>query len=208
MLKDFKKNNLFHFNKLIIETNSKVYDPSEDSFMLLEYLQFKPGKKILEIGTGCGLIALESARCGANVVCSDINPHSINLTKKNITKNKKLLSGTIEVREGYLFSVVKKGELFDMIIFNPPYLPTTKNDKIDRWFDLATDGGKSGLKVIKRFIFDVKKYLTPKGHAYFIFSNLSDRVKLENYLKENFFSYKIVFSRTFNDETLDIYCII
>lgn len=207
ILLDSSYDKTFHFNDLEIDINSKVYDPSEDSFLLLEFLKFIPKQKILEIGTGCGLISLESCRCGANVICTDLNPFAVKLTQRNIKKNKNLLSGNIEVREGDLFSVIKSGELFDVIIFNPPYLPTTKKEKIDKWLDLATDGGKDGLFVIKRFVKDVKKYLNSKGQTYFIFSSLSDRVKLEKYLKEESLSYEVVFSRRFNDESLDIYCI-
>ena len=203
----YKNKHLFHFNNLEIEINSKVYDPSEDSFLLLEYLKFSSGQRILEIGTGCGLISIEACRSGANVICTDINLFAVRLSKQNIEKNKHLLNGNIEVREGDLFSVIKSDELFDLIIFNPPYLPTKKIEKVDEWFDLATDGGLDGLYITKRFIKDVKKHLNPSGKAYFIFSSLSDRKKLEDYLKEKSFTYNIVFSRRFNDEILDIYCV-
>ena len=207
LLKFYKKNHLFHFNNLEIEIEPNVYDPSEDSFLLLEFLKFSTDQKILEIGTGCGLISLEACRRGANVICTDINLFAVKLTKKNIENNKHILKGTIEVRKGDLFSVIRSDELFDLIIFNPPYLPTTKKEKIDKWFDLATDGGNDGQFVIKRFIKDVKKYLNSSGRAYFIFSSLSNRKKLEDYLKEKSFTYNIVHNRRFDDETLDVYCI-
>ena len=46
-----------------------------------ESIKIKSYEKVFEIGTGCGLIALECARLGANVVCSDINPYAIELEK-------------------------------------------------------------------------------------------------------------------------------
>ena len=197
----------FHFNGLEIALQAKVYDPADDSFLVIDTVQVDSSKTVLEIGTGCGLIALEAARQGAQVVCTDINPHAVQLTKDNIEQNKQLLQGTIEVREGDLFSVIQPDECFDIIIFNPPYLPTSENDKVDHWFDKATDGGPDGLKVTKRFIEQVKKYLTSKGYVYFVFSSLSDRSKLEEYLKKEMLRYKVVLSRRFNDESLDIYCV-
>jgi release factor glutamine methyltransferase len=197
----------FHFNRLEIGLHPEVYDPSEDSFLLLEAIQVTPEDVVLEIGTGCGLIALEASRQGARVICTDINPYALRLTRNNVKKNKHLLIGSIEARKGDLFTVVKDGELFDIILFNPPYLPTSEKEKVDRWFDMATDGGKDGLVVTKRFLKDVQKYLSSNGRAYFVFSSLSDRSKLEEYLKKETLRYEVVLSSRFRDESLDIYCV-
>lgn len=197
----------FHFNRLEIDLYNEVYDPSEDSFLLLEAIQIAPEDVVLEIGTGCGLIALEASRQGASVICTDINPFAVRLTKNNIQKNKHLLIGSIEVRKGDFFTVIKKEELFDIILFNPPYLSTSEKEKVDRWFDMATDGGKDGLAVTKRFLKDVQKYLSSKGRAYFVFSSLSDRSKLEEYVKKETLRYEVVLSSRFHDESLDIYCV-
>ena len=207
LLIDIVSDKTFHFNRLEIDLHPEVYDPSEDSFLLLESIQIAPEDVVLEIGTGCGLIALEASRQGASVICTDINPYAVRLTRNNIQKNKHLLIGSIEVRKGDLFTVIKKEELFDIILFNPPYLPTSEKEKVDRWFDIATDGGKDGLAVTKRFLKDVQNYLSFNGRAYFVFSSLSDRSKLEEYLKKETLRYEVVLSRRFHDESLDIYCV-
>ena len=187
----------------------EVYEPSEDTFQLIENIKIKKNDLVLELGTGCGIIALYCALYGANVVCSDINHHSINLTKENYKKNRLLLKGIIEVRYGDLFSVVKNNEKFDVIIFNLPYLPTTPDERVGEsgYFDLATDGGIDGLKLIKRYVMDLSKYIINGGKAYFIFSSLSNRKELENILSEKGLSAKIESSYLYNDERLDVYCI-
>jgi len=76
------------------------------------------------------------------------------------------------------------------------------------WFDIATDGGVDGLKVTKQFIDGLSKHLHKDGHAYFVFSSLSDRKKLETYISKAGFSAKVVNSNRYNDEVIDIYCII
>ena len=200
-------NKTFHYNGLIIELHSEVYEPAEDTFQLLEILDVNECDGVLEIGTGCGIIALECARRGAKVVCTDINPHAVELTQSNYSKNLSLLKGNVEVRCGDLFSVVKPGELFDVVIFNPPYLPTHAKDRIgdSGWFDVATDGGATGLVVTKRFIEGLHKHLNKNGRAYFVFSSLSDRKKLDTYLSNARLKSEIVLSRRFNDEKIDIY---
>jgi release factor glutamine methyltransferase len=117
------------------------------------------------------------------------------------------LDGSINIRLGDLFSVLHNNEKFDVIIFNPPYLPIQKEDILDNndWINIATDGGIDGLKIIKRFIINVKKYLKNEGKAYFIFSSLSDRNKLNNYLENNDLKSNIVSSQKYDDEIIDVY---
>ncbi len=199
---------MFHYNDLSIELHPEVYDPAEDSFLLLESIKINSQNNILELGTGCGLIALECARRGANVICTDINPFAIQLTRRNIERNRHRLKGHIEIRQGDLFSVLKQKELFHVIIFNPPYLPTTKKEKVGGWFDTATDGGGTGLKVTQRFLQGLHTHLLPNGYAYFIFSSLSSRSTLERYLKHQRLSAEIIARQRYGDEELDAYRVI
>jgi release factor glutamine methyltransferase len=198
---------IFHYHDLIIETYPDVYDPAEDSFLLLEALNIDPNDSILELGTGCGIIALDCARKGSRIICTDINPFAVQLTRCNIERNQRILRGSIEIRQGDLFSVLHENELFNVIIFNPPYLPTKKQEKVGGWFDIATDGGQNGLRVTRQFIQGLKKHLLNTGRAYFIFSSLSSRVTLEHYLKNERLSSCIVTRRKFDGEELDVYCV-
>jgi release factor glutamine methyltransferase len=197
--------NIFHYNNLVIELHPDVYDPAEDSFLLLDSIPLAPQYLVLELGTGCGLIALECAHKGAKVLCTDVNPFAVQLTRHNIDRNRHLLKGAVEIRQGDLFTVLKKTELFNVIIFNPPYLPTRKIEKIGGWFDIATDGGRDGLKLTKRFLNGLHNYLLRKGVAYFIFSTLSKRSTLEQYLKNERLAASIVARQMSDDEELDVY---
>lgn len=207
-----KKNILsknFHYNNLIIELHPEVYKPAEDTFLLLESIQIKTGDNVLEIGTGCGIIALECASKEANVVCTDINPYAVALAKSNYKRNKSFIKGRFEVRKGDLFSTINDNEKFDVIIFNPPYLPTKKNDLVggSGWFDIATNGGINGLRLTKRFIDGISKYLSNNGRAYFLFSSLSNKKDINLYISKSSLKAKIVSRYSFNDETIYVYCI-
>lgn len=199
----------FNFKGLKIDTHPDVYDPAEDTFLLLDSLKFKSGKNYFEIGTGCGIISLYASSIGADVICSDINPIAVELVKKNYYQNINIIKGNFDVRLGDLFSVLNYGDFFDIIIFNPPYLPTRLNDLIggSGWFDKSVDGGVDGLFTIKRFIDQVGNYLKNDGYAYFVFSSLSNREELDEFIDKSSLKKSIVASKLYNDEQLNIYCL-
>jgi release factor glutamine methyltransferase len=200
---------VFHYSELTLRIHPEVYEPAEDTFLLIDALDIKKGKSVLEIGTGCGIIALECARVGANVICTDINPYAVELTKKNYLENKSLLIGNFEVRKGDIFEPIKENEVFDIIVFNPPYLPTKKDELIggSGWFDIATNGGIDGIKITSKFIAGLPKYLRKNGKVYFVHSSLSDRDKIEAIIKKYKFQFKIIKSCSFNDETISVFCL-
>ena len=107
-MKSEKAFGLFHYNGLTIKLHPEVYEPAEDTFLLLEAIKVKEGQNVFEIGTGCGIIALECCRLGANVVCSDGNPFAVELTYDNYNSDLSYLKGDFEIRKGDLFSVLKK----------------------------------------------------------------------------------------------------
>lgn len=206
-LKKENTSKVFHYKDIIIELHPEVYDPAEDSFLFLEAIKINKNDTVLEVGTGCGLIAIFCARLGANVICTDVNPFAIELVKKNYMMNQNILKGNLEIRIGDLFSPILSSETFDVIIFNPPYLPTKKDELVGKWFDTATNGGEDGLLITKRFIEELPIYLNKNGSAYFVFSSLSDRKKLERILNKNKLTYEVIKSQRFNDEILDIYLV-
>ena len=200
----------FHYKGLTIELHPEIYEPAEDTFQLLEAIKIQNDARVLELGTGCGLISLSCAQQGSKVVCTDINPHATALTLRNYQINRPLIEGSIEVRNGDMFSVIRSDERFDTIIFNPPYLPTRKDERIGGtgWFDVATDGGADGLAVTKRFLKGLSKHLTKNGCSYTVFSSLSDRIKFEKYISNERLTSDIVSSRVYGDEQIDIYRIL
>jgi len=200
-----KKKSSLMYKGMKIELHADVYEPAEDTFLLLKHLLCRPKDHVLEIGTGCGIIALHCAQYGCQVVSSDINPFAIKLARKNFQKNKDLLQGSIELRKGNLFSVVHKNEVFNDIIFNPPYLPTTEHEKLKGWLDAAFNGGATGLTIIQKFLSQVKHYLAKKGQVYFLYSSLAKKSLFEQYLKQSGLYYTSIAHQHFESETIHVY---
>jgi release factor glutamine methyltransferase len=157
-----------------------VYEPAEDTFILLENLRVERSDRVLEIGTGTGIIAIKASMNSRMVVATDINPYAIECATENIIANK---SFNIEIRKGNLFEPVK-GEKFDLILFNTPYLPTDDEEKINDELNAAWDGGVDGRMLIDRFIEGLPNYFNQGGIVQMVQSSLSDvnmtLKKLEN----------------------------
>ncbi len=142
-----------------------VYQPAEDSYLLAKTLNFfLKGKeksiKILDLGSGSGIQAEICRKQGfKNILTSDINEEAIGgLIKK---KFKSIKSNLFEKIQGK----------FDLIIFNPPYLPEDKRESINS--KISTTGGKKGYELILKFLEQSKNYLNYFGQIIFLISSLT-----------------------------------
>lgn len=152
-----------------------IYEAREDSFLLMKHIKDYAKGEILDIGTGSGILAKEASKYG-NVLAIDIDQEALDLVKKL----------GIKTRKSDLFSNIK--ESFDLIIFNPPYLPEDQEE--DQESKKITAGGKKGHEIIERFFSQVKKYLKKDGKILIVFSSLSgDVFKI---IKKYNFEYKIL----------------
>ncbi len=137
-------------------------------------------KVVLDIGTGCGVMALYAAKLGARkVVATDINKAAIDSTQYNAEKLK--FSKIIETRlvpleDKSAFSVIRDGERFDVIISNPPYsLDVDISDKVDAIDNEqikdrilnCTDDGDLGFSIIR----GLKDHLTSNGVAILLYDS-------------------------------------
>jgi len=162
--------------KLFIEgyvflVDEKVYEPAEDTFLLAENLKVEEKEVVLDMGTGCGILAVLAAKKAKKVVATDMNPHAIKCAEKNAKMNG--MEKKIEFRLGDLFQPIRPDETFSLILFNAPYLPSEPYEE-KSWTERAWAGGPSGRKVIDRFIMDVPEFLTVNGRILLVQSSLSD----------------------------------
>lgn len=142
-----------------------VYEPQEDSYLLRDALPTDlSGKNVLEIGSGSGIISIEAAKRGANVVAVDLNPAAVKATRTAASE----AGVSLVVVEGDLFESVAD-ERFDLILCNPPYLPNDPQDP-----DIALDGGPNGWEFIERFLHEAANHLTNDGRVLLLFSNRTD----------------------------------
>ncbi|MBN2013793.1 MAG: methyltransferase [Candidatus Altiarchaeota archaeon] len=184
---------MIYYRNLRMKTHPEVYEPAEDSFLLAENLCVGDGWRVLDMGTGTGLLALVAAENAEYVLGVDVNPVAVGLALENA-----VLNGVTNVgfKVSDLFSGIR--ERFDLIVFNPPYLPVDEDDTLG----MAWSGGLDGLSVVKRFIGSAPKYLSRDGVMMLLVSSFNDVDHVRDLLEENGLGSEVVSRRRFFFEEL------
>ncbi|MBT4936090.1 methyltransferase [Candidatus Woesearchaeota archaeon] len=161
-----------------------MYQPAEDSYLLQKYVEKHSFGRVLDMGTGSGIQALtaQDTKNVKEVIAVDIDSGVVKQLQKKLSKK---LFKKITVIQSDLFENVE-GQ-FNIIIFNPPYLPQDKGIE-----DKALYGGKKGWEVSERFFVDVSKFLLPDGKILFLFSSLTNKTKIDTIIKENAFTARLL----------------
>ena len=151
----------------------KIYAPAEDSYLMSRILREQlpkllnknPNLKFLEIGAGSGIHLETAFNLGIkkeNIFSSDINNNSVNHCN----------SLGFNCIYSNLFENIK-GE-YDLIIFNPPYLPEDLREPENS--RISTTAGKKGNEIILEFLKQAKNHLKEKGKIFLITSSLSEDI--------------------------------
>lgn len=161
------------YEDLSFEIWEDVYEPAEDTFLIADALKqvAQPRNTVLDVGTGCGILAIIAAEKAYKVVAIDVNPHAVACAKYNAEKNN--VAENIDVRQGNLFQPVRKAEKFDVIVFNAPYLPSSPEEE-KTWLERAWAGGPKGRRLIDQFIAKAPEYLKKQGKILLVQSSLAD----------------------------------
>ncbi|SMN21093.1 similar to Saccharomyces cerevisiae YDR140W MTQ2 S-adenosylmethionine-dependent methyltransferase of the seven beta-strand family [Maudiozyma saulgeensis] len=167
----------------------KVYEPAEDSFLLLDsleneqiYLANRFQNKlavVCELGPGSGIVStfmMQNKMPSQNSIylALDINPWALDATQDTAKRNdcNKVYLETIQ---SDLTSSTRHNQV-DLLLFNPPYVPAETipeipetRDDIDTWLDLALVGGKDGMKITQLVLDQLDTTLSSEGVAYILF---------------------------------------
>lgn len=130
--------------------------------------------RVLDLCTGCGCIAAAIAQHlkGATVVATDSSPAAAEVAKQNIARLG--LSDRVTVEIGDLYEPLARvvdARQFDLIVANPPYIPTAQIAALDRSVRdyepaAALDGGPDGLSVHRRILEGAPQRLVPGGRIF------------------------------------------
>lgn len=162
------------FHGLELEVNPNVLIPRSDTEIVadaaIEFLRTSPNAKVIDLctGTGCIGLALASAIPDCRVVLLDFDRRALMVAKRNALRCG-LHQRVIAVEADALHAPPKQlGSGYDLIISNPPYIPTAEIDTLDasvRDYEprLALDGGADGLDFYRAIFAHWVTLLRPGG---------------------------------------------
>ncbi|NVM46070.1 MAG: methyltransferase [Candidatus Lokiarchaeota archaeon] len=172
-----------------------VYAPSDDTYLIIDYftecinenyfdgLDIKNIKKILDMGTGTGIIALFLREVTKRVInfspqifASDILENAIKCAKLNESSNN--LEKNITFIQSDLFKSFPANlkDSFNVIIFNPPYLPSLRYNnhvQVKKGIDNSWNGGEKGFEIFVEFISQAKSFLDSSQNFYIYYISSS-----------------------------------
>ncbi len=180
--------------------DSNVLIPRQDTEVLIEKIlevieanfnvEISSDISILDMCTGSGCIAItiykELVKRGFNIDATavDLSKEALAVTEKNVENlvGIKALNNTFHIIESDIFSNINNNRSYDIIVSNPPYIPTRDIEKLEpevRDYDpiMALDGDTDGLRFYRRIIEESSNYLNNGFIAFEIGYNQGDDVK-------------------------------
>lgn len=178
----------------VLERAPQVYEPREDTFLMLTVLEKTKlqGKSVLEVGTGSGVVSLFCALHGANVVASDISEAALKATR---TAARRLGVRVETVQSSLLAAFLGKP---DLILFNPPYLVSGQSMR-----DKTVDGGPDGNSAIRPFLSELPGFLAASGCCLLVLSSINNPNQLIQQHRD--LSFENVASRSLFFEELFVF---
>jgi len=160
-----------------------VFKPVSDSHMLADRLRNEtllPESRVLDLCTGSGLLALTAAARGVrDVTAVDVSRRAVYTVRINARLN----GVRMRVLRGDLLEAVP-GELFDVIVSNPPYVPAESDDLPTRGTRRAWDAGPDGRAILDRLLAEAPSRLRPGGRLLITHSSLLGLEATERALAE------------------------
>lgn len=178
---------------------NQIYEPAEDSYLLQKHVKKYAKGRVLDLGTGSGIQALtivDNIQV-KEIVAVDINEEAVRELNKKI-KEKEIKKITA-IQSDLFENVYGK---FNLIIFNPPYLPQDKGLK-----DEALYGGKHGWEISKRFFKEAASHLLQEGKVLFLFSSLTNKEKINQIIHESLLQFTQIDQQKLHFEELFVYLI-
>lgn len=153
------------------------------------------GARVLDVGTGSGIVGLAAARAGAAVVALDVNPAAVRAAQVNAMLNRL----SVDARCSDLFAGLEPGASFEVIAFNPPFFESGAGGAL-----VTALSDRPGLPILDRFLASVRDFVVPGGCVLLAGSTNGALARMRSLYAAHGFTYTTVRSRERISERLVI----
>ncbi|GAX85742.1 hypothetical protein CEUSTIGMA_g13157.t1 [Chlamydomonas eustigma] len=196
--------------------SDNVYEPSDDSFLLVDVLQESPcswlSKKptlVVEIGSGSGYVICSAARIlkhkglHSHMIAVDINPAACHATQQTLCNHE--IHDVDVITSDLLAPLLPRVcGMIDVLIFNPPYVPTPDHEVRNKGISQAWAGGERGRVVIDRLLSQLPDLLSPQGELIMVAVAENDIPELIHIMEGRGFRGTMLMTRRADEELLSI----
>ncbi len=154
-----------------LEVNSQIFPPSPHGSFFAENIKINKGDKVIDVGSGSGILGILSAKLGGAVCATDSDKDAVEITLKNAQKNKVEINAKI----GEYFEPFE-GEKFDVIIANLPQeiVHESYQKSIGDKLNKTISGGRDGNEQLLKMLDIAKNHMHEKSRLYIIVNTVTD----------------------------------
>ncbi|KAJ7950965.1 hemK methyltransferase family member 2-like [Quillaja saponaria] len=199
----------------LVSSHPEVYEPCDDSFALVDALLADRAHLLehhpsicMEVGCGSGYVItslaliLRQEAPGVHYIATDINPHAMRVTRETLEAH--------EVNADLIIADIASGldkrlkGLVDVMVVNPPYVPTPEDEVGSEGIASAWAGGENGRSVIDRILPIAVNLLSEKGWLYLVTLTANNPSEICLQMRKKGYAARIVVQRSTDEESLHI----
>ncbi|XP_014497189.1 hemK methyltransferase family member 2 [Vigna radiata var. radiata] len=199
----------------LVSSHQEVYEPCDDSFALVDALLADRSNLLehhpslcIEIGCGSGYVITSLALIlgqegyGVNYFATDINPHAVEVTRKTMEAHG--VGAELVVTDIAAGLEERLAGSVDVMVVNPPYVPTPEDEVGVEGITSSWAGGENGRSVIDKILPVADRLLSEKGWLYMVTLTANNPSDICQQMRKKGYGSKIVVQRSTEEESLHI----
>ncbi|CAH9122291.1 unnamed protein product [Cuscuta epithymum] len=204
----------------LVSSHPEVYEPCDDSFALVDALLTDEANLsdhrptfCMEVGCGSGYVITSLAlillrydvlasKPPSYYIATDINPHAVRVTCETAdAHNVDVECINTDIASGL---ETRLAGLVDVLVVNPPYVPTPEEEVGREGITSAWAGGENGVSVINKILPVADKLLSERGWLYLLTLAANNPSGICLQMRKKGYASRVILKRSTEEESLHV----